>query len=168
MIHTFSPGTVTGDGNIPVSPAAIANCEKEPQANVSVAARNLDERTLSRRIEALLDVRRPIPRHYLCCIDPVRTFKQFELFGAPLRRGLAVLGRDLVGIDQLLREAGRKRNCRDDRDQQAAPDHLHPQEISRNNWHRTAVYYPSAGTPLVKQLTIAQQKARERRSRTAD
>jgi hypothetical protein len=25
-------------------------------------------------------------------------------------------------------EAGRKRNCRDDRDQQAAPDHLHPQE----------------------------------------
>ena len=62
-------------------------------------------------VQALLDVGGAIPRQHPGRIGAVRAFLDLELFGAPLYRGLAILRRDLVWIDQLLSKARRKWNA---------------------------------------------------------
>jgi hypothetical protein len=118
------------------------------QAGIGVAAR----RNGLRRVEALLDVGGAIARQHFCCIGPVRTFKQLDLFSAPFFRGYAKFGSDLVGIDQLLSEARRKWNCRGDRDQKETPDHFHSPGIFRLE-ERSISRVPEQ--QMVKQVTIA-------------
>ena len=62
-------------------------------------------------VEALLDVGGAIARQHFGGIGAVRAFLELELFGAALFRGHAVLGRDLVGIDQFFRETGGQGNA---------------------------------------------------------
>ena len=55
--------------------------------------------------QALIDCRGPIARQHLRDVDPVTALHLPDLFGAALFRGLAILGRDRIRIDQLLRES---------------------------------------------------------------
>lgn len=84
-------------------------------------------------VEALLDMGGAIARQHPGGIGAVRAFLNLELFGAPLDRGLAILRRDLVGIDQLLSKARGKWNHRNDGDQNKLPDHVRFQGITRVN-----------------------------------
>ena len=68
-------------------------------------------------IETLLDAGRTVPRKHLRRVNLVGAFKYLDLLGAPLLRGLAVLGSNLVRVHQFLRKAGGERNGRDNKDQ---------------------------------------------------
>jgi hypothetical protein len=73
--------------------------------NGFVAGKTFRRGIRSLRIQALLDVGGAIPRQHLRRVGLARTINYSDLFGAAFFRGHAILGSDLVGIDQLLRKA---------------------------------------------------------------
>jgi|tagenome__1003787_1003787.scaffolds.fasta_scaffold20953423_3 hypothetical protein len=60
--------------------------------SVTAGAMAIADRVCSRLIEALLDAGRSIPRKHLRRVNLVGAFQYLDLLGAPLFRGLAVLG----------------------------------------------------------------------------
>jgi hypothetical protein len=55
--------------------------------------------------QALVDSRRPVSRHHFRDVDLISALHLPDLLGAALFRGLAILGRNCIRVDQLLRES---------------------------------------------------------------